>query len=131
MIYAIHSLYGHFKPARLGSGGSVSIWSLWPPILATSIFMRLIGILKLRRSCLVILPASARSSYVGACHHDADRTAHRSLPARESVASSRSQPAHLRLLRLQLRTVIRVRRRAAQGGTIGAGFGTARRPFDP
>src|SRR6516225_1082162 len=117
MIYAIHSLYGHFKTARLGGGGSVSIWSLWPPILAMSIFMQPIGILKLRRTCLPILPASARSSCVGACHHDADRTAHRSLPARESVASSRSQPAHLRLLRLQLPTVIRVRRGAARGRT--------------
>src|SRR5208283_685221 len=60
-------------------------------------------------------------------NHDADCSSHRKLPLRDARSAARRQPAHARLLRLELSTALPVRRKKTESLAIGADAGAARR----
>src|ERR1700686_509587 len=125
MIFGIAGPLEHWRIARLVTTTSASMYSRCLPISATENSLAHLSICIPLHSCSTTSLIGARTISKEPPH---DTTCHpcQRLSARASSPGTWGQRAYLRYLRIGPAPVLRVRRQATEGQTLGARIGTAR-----
>lgn len=117
----LHDLRHTFAVRALqGSPTGRGTWRHSRPTWVTSTSTRPTGSSSPRPTSCAMSPRPAKRLCPKGGHHDVDRSPHGDVPAQHVRLPAGRQPAHEGLLCLELPAAVRVRRRPAQGQTIGA-----------